>query len=455
MSIMTIKKTKSLIGRLSIVPFILALAVLPVIESTGGGQERSRFDDTTQTQNVVGPERKTFRDGRELLLEENWTRAAERFNDYITDYPKEANVDAALYWLAFALKKQDKLREAERALHRLITEFPASTWVDDAKAMRIEIAPRLGNTELIDKEANAPGNDEAKLLALRNLFSSNPEQAIAISTNIFAAGSGAGRSFKESTITMLGRYGGKRASPLLVDIARRESDSRLRRSAIYWLGKEEDASTLATLKDLALTATEANVGLAAVSAILQQGSPQALESLADIATAATSTEVRKQAESLLRTGATVSSKPTKDSWLLLKGNKQLLLISTGRIIKLSGSGALTFKRDGQLIEVPNGVSVTVDGEAPFKEGEVGRGETADVIGADIVSRERLIQPQETVRLIGEGQRMIWELSLVPTREANMLESGNWFNINGEFDVSAAESKNFFLYAKPGGGVKMR
>ena len=425
---MKIYKTRALIP---------AVALLLLLANTGAGQER-----------------KAFRDGRELLQEENWARAAERFNDYIADYPKDANVDAALYWLAFALKKQDKFREADRTLNRLITEFPSSSWADDAKALRIEIAPRLGNTELIDKEANAPGNDEAKLLALRNLFSSNPEQAIALSTNVFAAGSGATKNFKESTITMLGRYGGKRAWPLLVDIARREPDYRVRRFAIYWLGQEEDAKTLAVLKDLALTATEPNVGLAAVQAILQQGSPQALESLADVARAATSPDVRKRAESVLRTDASVSSKPTYDAWLLLKGNKQLLVISTGRIIKLSGSGAIKFKRDGQLIEVPGGLSVTVDGEAPFKEGEVGRGETAEVAGTDVISRERLIQPNETVRLVGEGQKIVWELSLVPAEEAKVLESGSWFTINGEFNLVAEQSKNHFLYAKPGGGVKM-
>jgi len=252
----------------------------------------------------------------------------------------------------------------------------------------------------------------------------------------------------------LGRYGGKRAWPLLVDIARREPDYRLRRFAIYWLGKEEDARTLAVLKDLALTATEPNVGLAAVQAILQEGSPQALESLTDIARAATSPDVRKRAESLLRTDANASSKPTSDSWLVLKGNKQLLLISTGRIVKLSGAGVIKFKRDGQLIEVPNGLSVTVNGEAPFADGEVRRGESADVIGSEVVSRERLIQPNETVRLVDEGQRTIWELSLVPPEEAKALESGSWFTINGEFNVIAEQSKNHFLYAKPGGGVKM-
>jgi hypothetical protein len=177
--------------------------------------------------------------------------------------------------------------------------------------------------------------------------------------------------------------------------------------------------------------------------------------LGDIAKAAVSPDVRRQAESLLRTDAGAGNKTTKDSWLLLKGNKQLLLISTGRIVKLSGSGVLTFKRDGQLIEVPNGLVVTLNGEAPFKEGEVRKGETGYVIGGDLVFRERLVQGNETIRLEGEGQRTIWELSLLPAENANMLEQGNWFAINGEFNVSATELKTFFLYAKPGGGVKMR
>lgn len=452
---MSIPKNKSSVGQALVVAFILAVVVLPLMKIKGGAQERKQGVNATQTRDASGPEKKAFRDARELLLEENWTRATERFNDYINDYPKDANVDAALYWLAFALKKQDRFREADRALNRLITEFPTSGWADDAKALRIEIAPRLGNTELIDKEAKALGNDEAKLVALRNLFSTNPEQAIAISANVFASGSGATRSFKESTITMLGRYGGKRAAPLLIDIATSESDSKLRKSAIYWLGKEEDAKTLAALKNLALTTTEKDVGFAVLSAMLGQGSPPALESLGEIARAAVSPEVRRQAETLLRNDASATNRTTKDSWLLLKGNKQLLLISTGRIIRLTGSGVLTFKRDGQLIEVPNELVVTVNGDAPFKEGEVRKGETADVIGGEVVFRERLVQGNETIRLVGEAQRTVWELSLLPAENANMLENGNWFTINGEFNVSATESRTFFLYAKPSGGLKMR
>ncbi len=444
-----------LIYRVSLLPFLLVLVVLPMLQTTGGGQEHAKTVGAAQTSNASASEMKAFRDGRQLLEEEKWARAAERFNDYITDYPKDANVDAALYWLAFAQKKQERFREADKALQRLINNFPSSRWADDARALRLEIAPRLGNTELTNKEANDPSNDEAKLVALRNLFAANPEQAVALATNIFAPGSQASRSFKESTLTMLGRHGGRQAWPLLMDLARREPDSRLRQTAIYWLGKEENPETLEVLKEQALTSLDTDVAFAALSAVLQQGSPQALEALGDIARAATSPEVRKRAEALLRVDPDTTGPTKKGAWVLLKGNKQLLLLSTGRIIKLVGSGNLKFKRDGQVIEIPAGLSVTVSGNAVFKDGDVGKGETAEVSGGEITSRERLIQGNETVRLVGEDQRTIWELSLAPAESASMLESGNWFTINGEFNVSAAETKTFFLYAKPGGGVKMR
>jgi hypothetical protein len=452
---MQIQPANRLIYHVSLIPFILAVLGLLMMQGTGGGQERQKTRSPAQTSNASDSEMRAFRDGRELLEAENWARAAERFNDYITDYPKDANVDAALYWLAFALKKQDRLREADRALSRLTTEFPASRWADDARSLRIEMAPRLGNAGLSEKEANDPSNDEAKLVALRNLFATNPEQAVALAANIFSPSSQANRSFKESTITLLGRHGDKYARPLLIDITRREADSRLRKTAIYWLGKEEDANALTALKEQALTSQDTDVALSAVSAILQQGSPQALEALGEIAKAAAVPEARKRAEVLLRVDSDSTGMVKKDTWLLLKGNKQLLLLASGRIIKLVGSGNLKFKRDGQLIEIPEGLSVTVSGEAAFKDREVGKDETADLVGGEIASRERLVHGNKTLRLVGEGQRTIWEFSLEPAENASMLESGNWFTINGEFNVSAAEVKTFFLYAKPGGGVKMR
>ena len=53
-----------------------------------------------------------FREGRDFIEAQNWQRAAEKFNDFINGYPKDKDLDAALYWYGYALQKQDRKDEA-------------------------------------------------------------------------------------------------------------------------------------------------------------------------------------------------------------------------------------------------------------------------------------------------------------------------------------------------------
>ena len=53
-----------------------------------------------------------FREGRDFIEAQNWQKAAEKFNDFIKGYPKDKDLDAALYWYGYALQKQDRKEEA-------------------------------------------------------------------------------------------------------------------------------------------------------------------------------------------------------------------------------------------------------------------------------------------------------------------------------------------------------
>lgn len=87
---------------------------------------------------------KKFREGRDLIDKEEWAKAAEKFNEIITKYPDKKETDAALYWLALCYKKQKLFKETDVALDRLLKDFPASSWADDARVMKMEIAAPLG-----------------------------------------------------------------------------------------------------------------------------------------------------------------------------------------------------------------------------------------------------------------------------------------------------------------------
>src|ERR1041384_3463319 len=68
-----------------------------------------------------------FREGRDFIEAQNWQKAAEKFNDFITAYPKDKDLDAALYWYGYALQKQNRNEEAATALIKLMDRFPNSS----------------------------------------------------------------------------------------------------------------------------------------------------------------------------------------------------------------------------------------------------------------------------------------------------------------------------------------
>src|SRR5215831_7446498 len=129
------------IGGCVILPLTLAVVVLSAGNYSRGAsaQELGKLNRFLQSSNAKDEAMKVFRQGRDQIEDENWNGAAATFTSFVAEYPKHKDVDAALYWTAFALKKQGKFADADRELERLIREHPRSNWLDDARAMRVEI----------------------------------------------------------------------------------------------------------------------------------------------------------------------------------------------------------------------------------------------------------------------------------------------------------------------------
>lgn len=229
---------------LTIAVFAAGIIVLLIYTHVayGSDQDIKKLNQFVQSSN--SPAMKVFREGRDLIEEEQWARAAEKFNSFIRNYPKDRDIDAALYWLAYSLKKQGRFDEASQRLDQLMKEFPRSSWTDEARAMQIEIAPIRGKLKEVEEalqqhdQTASKGNDEIKIVALQSLFAANPERAISYVADIIKPGSGATRNLKEAAVSLLGSQGGQRAIPLLLDIARNQPDANLRKTAIHRLGDE-------------------------------------------------------------------------------------------------------------------------------------------------------------------------------------------------------------------------
>jgi HEAT repeat protein len=271
---------------------ILVCAMLPGAFLVKGSaqQDLDKLNRFVQTQNATAA--KVFREGRDLIGDEDWKKAEGKFRSFVNLYPKDKNVDAALYWLAFALTKQERYWEAEDELKRLLAEFPHSNWADDASALHAQIASHLGDQRAIEQTLNED-DVEVKIVALQSLFETNPERGLAYVSEMMKPGSKANPRLKEAGIELLRRYGGKQAISLLIDIIRNQTDPKLRAIAIQTLGRTGDESVLPLLKELATTATNEEVMGAAVFAISRYEGESARALLLELARTGKSIEVRK------------------------------------------------------------------------------------------------------------------------------------------------------------------
>jgi HEAT repeat protein len=180
-----------------------------------------------------------FKEGRDFIEAQNWQRAAEKFNEFIKGYPKERDVDAALYWYAYSLQKQGQKEQALTPLKRLIERYPGSTWRREAEGL----LALMGYQNVV---ADVKSNEdcEIKVLALQSLFQADQERAITIVTDSLKANPATCPGFQSAAVSLLGAYGGARAVPILLDIARGNTalkpDLKLRLTSIKRLGDQHN-----------------------------------------------------------------------------------------------------------------------------------------------------------------------------------------------------------------------
>ena len=176
-----------------------------------------------------------FREGRDFIEAQNWQKAAEKFNDFIRAYPKDKDLDAALYWYGYALEKQGRKGEAAAPLKRLIDRFPGSSWRREASALLVT----MGHQDAVE-QALARDNCEIKILALQSLFQADEERAIGIVTDALKVNPAPCQNFQAAAVSMLGSLRSPRVIPMLLDIARSNPDLKLRLTAIKRLGDQHN-----------------------------------------------------------------------------------------------------------------------------------------------------------------------------------------------------------------------
>lgn len=202
---------------------------------SGSSQDIAKLNRFVQTARGNTASMQVFREGRDFIEAQNWQKAAEKFNDFIRVYPKDKDLDAALYWYGYALEKQGRKDDAVEPLKLLINRFPSSSWRREASALLVA----MGQQAAVD-DALRRDNCEIKILALQSLFQADEERAIGIVTEALKANPAACPGFQAAAVSMLGSHRSARVIPLLLDIARSNPDQKLRLTAIKRLGDQHN-----------------------------------------------------------------------------------------------------------------------------------------------------------------------------------------------------------------------
>ena len=230
------------------IALMVCLAGLVFVQlASGADQEVQKLNRFVQTSRANTPAMTLFREGRDLIEHENWEKAAEKFQGFVAEYPKDRDVDAALYWYAYALQKQGKKDEAAAPVLRLIKDFPNSSWRREAESMLVVLGRREAVQQALDRN-----NCEIKILALQSLFQANEDRAINYVSEVVKSNTESCPGLKTAAVSLAGSHGGARVVPLLLDIARSQGDQKLRLTAIKRLGDQNSdaiAEELAKLYD--------------------------------------------------------------------------------------------------------------------------------------------------------------------------------------------------------------
>jgi HEAT repeat protein len=278
-------------GFVMAIVFVVALAGFIRPRSVRGDeQDIQKLNRFMQTSKTDSPAMKMFREGRDLIETENWQQAAEKFRGFVNDYPKDKDVDAALYWLAYALKKQGNTQEARQTAARLVREYPRSTWRQEAVAMLTELGDQATVNSVLKEQ-----DCEIKILALQSLFEADEDRAINFVADVLKSNTEACPGLKSAAVSLLGSHGGARAVPILLDIARSQTDMKLRLTAIKRLGEQNGETVADDLARLYDTDRTPDIRTQILRALSEMHSARAESKLIEVATSGDDLTLRQTA----------------------------------------------------------------------------------------------------------------------------------------------------------------
>ena len=196
-------------------------------------------------------EDRAWQEGYQHVTESRWDRAIERLDDVIA--AKGTRVDAALYWKAYAQDRNGQRAEALTTINTLTRDFPSSRYLQQAKALEVEVRRNSGQPVRPQDQAD----EDLKLMAIAALQHQAPEQSIPMLEKLLAGT--ASPKLKERALFVLAQSNTPQAREVLKGIAKGNSTPELQSRAITYLGNHGGKESRAVLAEVYSSTTDVDM----------------------------------------------------------------------------------------------------------------------------------------------------------------------------------------------------
>jgi hypothetical protein len=180
-----------------------------------------------------GSDDSMYQNGLRAIDDHQYDQALSEFNNVVAHAGVRA--EGALYWKAYVLNKLGRAADAQAAIDTLRKTYSGSRWLDDAKALELEVKQSKGPVSP-DSET-----DEAiKVLALNGLMQSDPEKALPQVENLLKGSHSP--SLKRQALYVIAQNNTPQAQQMLEKIAR-GGNPDLQVRAIQFMSQRRNPNT--------------------------------------------------------------------------------------------------------------------------------------------------------------------------------------------------------------------
>ena len=208
-------------------------------------------------------ESSAYDSGQQALDAARWDRAVTSFDRVIE--LKAAKADAALYWKAYAQNKLGQRPEALATIATLVREYPKSRYLNDAKALEVEVKRDSGQPP----NPAAESDEEIKIMAINALQHTASEEAIPMLQKVLQ-GTGSPK-LKAQALFVLAQSNSPRARDVLVNIAKGAGNPDLQTRAVRYLAIHGGRESRAALADIYASSSDVDMKKRILSAFMQGG----------------------------------------------------------------------------------------------------------------------------------------------------------------------------------------